>query len=264
MYPAHGAALFPPFPRDNRVFVAMSFEAVFTPRWINVIQPGIREAGLEPYRVDLPRASASIPADIITGICRARLIFADITATGGQRNGNVMYEVGLAHALRQPDEVLLFRSDRDQLLFDVAPIRVNHYAPDTDGAASRASVTDAAQTALREVDTLKALAVGQVTAGLDATALAVLFEICAGRGAYEHPAMSLASGPTLTALLRLLELGVVQASWPALSPEEVGAAKTRSVGDYARRFVRYRATERLTSQAQGVTDRLSRPGVGKW
>ena len=191
MYPAHGAALFPPFPRDNRVFVAMSFESVFTPRWTNVIQPGIREAGLEPYRVDMPRLSTSIPADIVTGICHSRLILADITATGGQRNGNVMYEVGLAHAFRQPEEVLLFRSDQERLLFDVTTVRVGDYSPDIDIAESKAKIVDVVRSALHEVDTLKSLAVGRAASELDAIAFGVLCDVFARGGNYTHPEMSL-------------------------------------------------------------------------
>lgn len=38
-----------------------------------------------------------------------------------------MYEIGLAHAIRHPEEVLIIRSDADPLLFDVANIRVHRY-----------------------------------------------------------------------------------------------------------------------------------------
>ena len=43
MYPATFFGLFPPFPRDLRAFVAMSFEKRFDPRWEQVLQPAIRK-----------------------------------------------------------------------------------------------------------------------------------------------------------------------------------------------------------------------------
>ena len=61
---------------------------------------------------------------VLNGVTDARLILCDISSVAKVagnpfRNGNVMYEVGIAHACRLPEEVLLFRSDRDDLLFDV-------------------------------------------------------------------------------------------------------------------------------------------------
>ena len=42
MYPAIFFGLFPPFPRDERAFVAMSFDPRFDARWKNVIVPAVR------------------------------------------------------------------------------------------------------------------------------------------------------------------------------------------------------------------------------
>ena len=58
------------------------------------------------------------------------------------RNGNVMYEVGLALACRNPEEVLILRDDQDQLLFDLSTIP--HMRVDfTDHAAAKTEIHDA-------------------------------------------------------------------------------------------------------------------------
>jgi hypothetical protein len=62
MYPATFFHLFPPFPRDDKIFVAMSFDRDFDGRWNDVIIPAIRsvEVGgknLEPHRVDARKVS---------------------------------------------------------------------------------------------------------------------------------------------------------------------------------------------------------------
>jgi len=117
-----------------QVFVAMDFSDQFRPRFDNVIAPailGLAKAGvpLEPYRVDLSRTGDSILTDIIDGIAHSQLFLADVsvvsrdTTTGHvYRNANVLYEVGLALASRQPAEVLLIRDDADRFLFDVSTI----------------------------------------------------------------------------------------------------------------------------------------------
>ncbi len=74
--------------------------------------------------------SDSILTEILDGIGRCRAFLADISLIGEIentpiRNANVLYEVGLAHAVRLPQEVLLFRSDDRPLMFDMANIRVN-------------------------------------------------------------------------------------------------------------------------------------------
>ena len=65
MYPAELLNLFPPFPKTNMVFVAMSFDAKFDSRWGNVLCPAIEKVEitdekLSPYRVDLSRKNDSI------------------------------------------------------------------------------------------------------------------------------------------------------------------------------------------------------------
>jgi hypothetical protein len=130
MYPNTYLSLFPPFPRNDKVFVAMSFDEKFRARWDKVICPAVsrierRGNRLEAFRVDARKISDSILTEILSGISTARLVLADVSTIKKVenkpiRNGNVMYEVGIAHAARLPEEVLLFRSDNDPLLFDMA------------------------------------------------------------------------------------------------------------------------------------------------
>jgi len=117
-----------------QVFVAMSFSPEYKSRFKEVIAPAIRSlivdgVRLEPYRVDISKSGDSILTDISDGIAHSRLVLADVSSVGRDmvtgvpyRNGNVMYEVGLALACRHPSEVLLVRDDQDRFLFDVSTI----------------------------------------------------------------------------------------------------------------------------------------------
>jgi hypothetical protein len=176
MFPATYFRHFPAFPSSDKAFVVMSFSAGSTPRWERVMRPAIEAAGLQPVRADTRTVSDSILTDILSGIATARLVLADISIAGASRNGNVMYEVGLAHAMRLPEEVLLFRSDKEKLLFDVAAIRVREYDPDHNQDDAREQVRVSIVDALREVDLTRHLAVRRATSALDYSALAVLTE----------------------------------------------------------------------------------------
>jgi len=157
VYPALLRHLLRRAPRKLRVFVAMSFEEHFATRYNNVIEPAIRslEANgvtLEPHRVDRSVVSDSILTEIIDGVTNDLLVFVDLTTigtldSGPVRNANVLYELGLAHAIRLPQDVVLFRSDADRLLFDLSDIRVRHYDPDVQPDVARQMVAEALKAA---------------------------------------------------------------------------------------------------------------------
>jgi hypothetical protein len=131
-----------------QVFVAMSFDPQYQHRFDNVIAPAIkaipiRNAHLEAYRVDTSKSGDSILTDIMEGIAHSQMVLADVSTVGYDsktckryRNGNVMYEVGLALACRQSCDVLLIRDDNDKFLFDVSTVP-HKWIDFTDIAAAR-------------------------------------------------------------------------------------------------------------------------------
>ncbi|WP_422927025.1 hypothetical protein [Singulisphaera sp. PoT] len=233
MYPAHLFNLFPPFPREDKVFVAMCFHPRFDARWKHVIEPAIREIGLEPYRVDKGKVNDSILTDITKSISSHRLIFADISAmgsldTGGKnsyvvRNGNVMYEVGVAQAVRLPEEVVLFRSDDEELPFDVVNIRVNSYDPDNKVDEAKASVSEALRNAMHSIEQSRSLSVESVMSRLDDKTLSMLYEMSAAKGPFrlsKEQLLESKSNISYQTMSRLLDLGLIQSS-PIILTEEM-------------------------------------------
>ncbi len=225
MYPLQLFSLFPPFPRENKVFVAMSFDKRFDKRWGKVIIPGISNVrvngiALQPFRVDARKVSDSILTEILVGISNSKLIFADITSLGYAndsivRSGNVMYEIGIAHAVRLPEEVILFRSDKDRLLFDVANIRVNAYDPDYAPEITIKQISDTLIEALKEVDLRKNLAVRHAVDSLDFPSLNILLQ---GQGIVKHPQITtmgdaLGNMANINAISRLLDLGILSTEY---------------------------------------------------
>jgi hypothetical protein len=121
-----------------QVFVAMSFSPPYRKRYEKVIAPAIEAlkvdgVRLKPYRVDLSKSGDSILSDIIDGIAHSRLVLVDLSTVGHDsktgepyRNGNVMYELGIAIACRDSADVLMVRDDNDKFLFDVSTIPHMH------------------------------------------------------------------------------------------------------------------------------------------
>ncbi|RBP45660.1 hypothetical protein DES53_10242 [Roseimicrobium gellanilyticum] len=87
-----------------------------------IYDPAIRKAGLTPVRADNDIfGTGKIIEQIWSGINKARVLVAELT----NRNPNVFYELGLAHALQKP-VVLVACSDQD-VPFDLRHIRVIYY-----------------------------------------------------------------------------------------------------------------------------------------
>jgi hypothetical protein len=231
VHPNPYLSLFPPFPRDNRVFVAMSFHPRFDAPWQDVLVPAVRRvevagSALDPHRVDLRKASDSVLTEILEGISRCRFFLADITGElGGRpvRNANVLYEVGLAHATRLPEEFALLRSDKKELLFDVMNVRVLEYDPEGDPKAAQNLVADAIVQSLKEFDLRKSLSVRRLAESLDVPRWLLLLE-AASVGVVHHAPVktmrdALGGATRRQAIDRRLETGALRAEIVKLTPE---------------------------------------------
>lgn len=145
------------------IFVAMSFADPFKRRFTEIIEPAIQAipyhgTNLTASRVDLSKTGDSILTDIIDGIAHSVMVLADVSVIGNDaktsepyRNGNVMYEVGLALASRQSAEVLLIRDDKTPFLFDVSTVPHKHL-DFTEPSNARSILTAEIEARLREID----------------------------------------------------------------------------------------------------------------
>lgn len=236
MYPTEYFSLFPPFPKKDEVFVAMSFAEEFSPRWEKVIEPAVRRISvnkthhLKANRVDARSIGDSILTEILTGISQSRLVFADITTIGvidaqPIRNANVLYEIGLAQAVRLPQEVLLFRSDRDPLLFDMANIRVNFYDPDKDPEKAKDIIVNAILSSVKEIELKKQLTVQRLAETLDFPSWWALVTARV-EGRIDHPSQMtmgqvVSSDSRLRSISRLLDIGALKTRYQKVTPEVI-------------------------------------------
>ena len=115
------------------VFVAMSFAKQYESRYREIYEPAITclrvgEQQVKPIRVDERKSGDSIITEIVRGIAESMVVIADISAMSVSgdndvnRNGNVMYELGIAHAAKAPDKVLILKDDVKDVIFDLTSI----------------------------------------------------------------------------------------------------------------------------------------------
>jgi hypothetical protein len=209
MYPKHFLDLFHASQYMERVFVAMPFRDWAQDRWINIIKPAVEKSRLEPYRVDIGKSGDSIMIDILHNISEARLILCEVSkGPDGNRNPNVMYELGLAHASRLPEEVVVIRVDNDHLPFDVAQFRLNTYDASSPDKAQDL-LAEILEDRLKEIDLLKTQQVEMAFRQLDQWC--VQWAIMSKGSAFRPPlgSGSQAIQSLQQAVPRLLEKGLI-------------------------------------------------------
>ncbi len=105
----------------NLVFVLTPFHPS-EQRTYSAIVEGLSEFGIRVVRGDEESAKGDVLSHILRQMLKARLVIANINT----RNPNVMYELGIAHALGK-DVVMISNTD-SELPFDVNSRRILFYA----------------------------------------------------------------------------------------------------------------------------------------
>ncbi len=138
-------------PRRRTCFTIMPFGGWFDQYWEQIYRPAIEAAKLTPRRADDVFRPGTIMSDIWRWTRDADVLLADLTT----RNGNVFYELGLAHAIGKP--AVLLSESIDDVPFDLRGLRVLLYERKEPDWGAR--LRDAITTALRETVAAPAAAV---------------------------------------------------------------------------------------------------------
>ncbi len=106
--------------RENKehCFVIMPFGGYFDQYYTDIYKPSIEANGLVSLRVDSLLKPSTIVSDIWELTNSSKIMLADLTGI----NPNVMYELGLAHAIAKP--TILISETIDSVPYDLRSIRV--------------------------------------------------------------------------------------------------------------------------------------------
>ncbi len=122
----------------KKVFVLMPFDEGFTSIYEHIIKPAFKDVGYEVSRADSFIDQQNIIRDIVNGIANADLVVADLT----NLNPNVLYELGLCHALKIP--TILLSQSIEEVPFDLRSYRIQVYS-------DRIGKSDKIKEALKEI-----------------------------------------------------------------------------------------------------------------
>lgn len=104
------------------IFVLMPFDDEFDDVFEHLIKKPLEAMGYGVRRADSLFNQQQILKDVVRGIADAEVVIADVTGL----NGNVLYELGLAHAMGK--RTVMITQRLDELPFDLRPYRANEYS----------------------------------------------------------------------------------------------------------------------------------------
>lgn len=107
--------------KEDTCFIIMPFGEWFDTYYESIYLPAIEETGLKPRRADNLYRPSAIINDIWALTNEAKLILADLS----EKNPNVFYELGIAHALAKP--AILVTESMEDVPFDLRSLRVIVY-----------------------------------------------------------------------------------------------------------------------------------------
>ena len=114
---------------SDQAFVAMWFNDLMKEPYENGIEPGIRDAGYESFRVDQKEHNNKIDDEIIAGIRESKFVVADFTQGEDGARGGVYYEAGFAKGLGREVIFMCHENSVNSLHFDTR--QYNHIVWET-------------------------------------------------------------------------------------------------------------------------------------
>jgi nucleoside 2-deoxyribosyltransferase len=96
-------------------------------RYTDILDPAIRAAGLDPYRVDRDDSAVVLVDALHEEIRSSAACLADISTN----NPNVLYELGYAIALNKPVVIICSTAAAERFPFDVRHRAIVEYAPES-------------------------------------------------------------------------------------------------------------------------------------
>ncbi len=208
----------------KEVFVAMSFAHEFDGIWNDAIRPAVETdladsgSSYRAHRVNISKISDSIHREILDGIAHATLVFADISVmeTGdwkGQRNGNVMFELGIAQTVRPATDLVVVRSDGEEINFDINHIRIHRYDR-AYPAAARKLFAECLLESLKQRNAEKSLRTEMLRDRLDVESMNLMVKFCPDGKDFKPFGMENCNADEHRTAARLLDLGVIRCVTP--------------------------------------------------
>ena len=202
--------------QGNHLFVCMPFHDDFNEKFqlIDRVASGLQFD--YAVRVKEDWIADDITSKILDGIANSKMLLFDLSDDpkspceySRQPNGNVLYELGIAVAMREPEDILLIKEKSSSATpFDIKSLTINEY----DGALNDRWLTEKLKYTLENQEWYKSRRVEAAAKSIDSFGLKLMLSVYANRPKdkdhFNDEQMRLQPEAKL-AILRLLDLGIL-------------------------------------------------------
>lgn len=213
MYPKHYFEEFWEAEQRNELFVCMPFDESLDARFNDTIKSAAIKAGFQDaVRVDEDKSGNIVLSKIWDGIANSRMVLADLSDDPRSKenhvNGNVLYEAGVAHAMREPEAVIIIRDqDPKSADFDVRGFTINCPPNNT---LTEKWLTDLLSSSLENYKWSLSKRVKYAAESIDDIGLYLMLETGGDKQTSTHFNTAKMDAKMKLSVLRLLELGMLR------------------------------------------------------
>jgi hypothetical protein len=214
MYPKFFFERFWKGDQKNELFVCMPFHDSFDKKFKKTIIPCAKKVGLNSAeRVKENWEADSITDRIFDGIANSKLLLFDLSDDpkspcqhSRHVNGNVLYELGIAMAIREPEDIILMKERSTTVIpFDISGININFY----DGELKNSWLTKVLEKSLTDQSWYKSKRVDAAAKSIDDIGLYIMCNIgCRPKG-QNHFNTNGWKIEDKVSVLRLVDLGIL-------------------------------------------------------
>lgn len=216
MYPKFFFERFWEGEQRNELFVCMPFHDAFDSRFSDIIVSASKEAGFNSaVRVKENLEGSVIMTKILDGIANSKMVLIDFTDDPKSPcthslhvNGNVLYEAGIANAMREPSAVVMIRDQEPATAdFDVRGLIINR---PKDGILTKDWLVALLKTSLENHNWTESKRVKAAAESIDEIGLGLMWDIGRRPKDWNHFNTVGRTAEVKISVLRLLDLGILR------------------------------------------------------
>ena len=240
----------------NELFVCMPFHDSFDIKFRNIMSPSAQKAGFEKAERVKEDWEANVITDrIFDGIANSKMVLFDLTDDpkspcqfSRQVNGNVLYELGIANAMREPEDILLIReSSSVKIPFDISGLNINIY----EGELEIDWLSSKLQKALEKQKWYMSKRVDAASKSIDEFAFEIMYQIGCRPPGFNHFNIAGMPPEVRMSVLRLIDLGIL---WFATGIDERSREHAYRWTPFGREVIKRLGIKLLTEEEFKATE----------
>lgn len=211
MYPKYFFERFWEGEQKNQIFVGTAFDSSIDERF-SLIDSIAKELGFEKaFKVGLDSEANSINDKIFDAIANSKMLIFDLSDDDRKNyiNHNVIYELGIAQAIREPSDIIIIRKKTEEpikLPFDIQGININFFENQLTKEFLKSKLDDS----IKNQEWHKSKRVKVAAESLDENGLMLMSNIGIRPKGFNHFNSSGLNIRQKDSLLRLIDLGIVK------------------------------------------------------